>query len=73
LQDLAGGVFSLIQLIIDAVFIDHHPWGIISNPVKLGLAFQSMAFDTIFILQKFWWFPDDRQKKLPKHDGREEL
>jgi hypothetical protein len=32
-----------------------------------------MAFDTIFILQKFWWFPDDRQKKLPKHDGREEL
>ena len=55
LLDLAGGVLSLAQL-----FVDAHQAGDLSsallNPVKLGLALLSIAYDALFLLQHFVWF-----------------
>lgn len=56
-QDLTGGVFSLLQLVISAALIDHQPAGIIANPGKLGLAILTIVFDLIFVVQKYWLYP----------------
>lgn len=55
-QDLAGGVLSLLQLVVSSVYIEHDPSGIIANPVKLGLAFQSIIFDLVFLFQKLYLY-----------------
>jgi cystinosin len=50
--DLTGGVLSVAQLVLDASF--GGDWsGITGNPLKLGLANISMAFDVVFITQHF--------------------
>jgi len=54
--DFTGGLFSFLQLVISSVFIERDPGGIIANPAKLGLSFLSVLFDTIFILQKFYFY-----------------
>lgn len=52
LFDLTGGVLSVAQLVLDASF--GGDWsGITGNPLKLGLANISMAFDIIFIVQHY--------------------
>ncbi|ETI20453.1 hypothetical protein G647_08489 [Cladophialophora carrionii CBS 160.54] len=52
LFDLTGGVLSVAQLVLDASF--GGDWsGITGNPLKLGLANISMAFDVVFITQHF--------------------
>ncbi|WPG99462.1 Hypothetical protein R9X50_00227600 [Acrodontium crateriforme] len=52
LLDFSGGVFSLLQLIIDSSI--QKDWsGITGNPVKFGLANISMIFDIIFMLQHY--------------------
>lgn len=69
MQDLAGGVFSLFQLVISSVFIEHDPTGIIANPVKLGLSFQSIVFDLIFLLQKLYLYRDASDPAIDEDDG----
>lgn len=51
-------MLSLFQLVISSIFIEHDPSGIIANPVKLGLAFQSIVFDLIFLVQKLYLYKD---------------
>ncbi|WVQ99276.1 hypothetical protein IAU59_006408 [Kwoniella sp. CBS 9459] len=62
--DLVGSVLSFAQLVVSSTFIDHHPSGIIANPVKLGLSIFGLFFDLVFIVQKYWSFP--------VHKGEEE-
>jgi cystinosin len=60
LFDLTGGMLSVAQLVLDASF--GGDWsGITGNPLKLGLANISMAFDVVFITQHYilYWSPDD--------------
>ncbi|KAI9798339.1 MAG: hypothetical protein M1835_000002 [Candelina submexicana] len=55
LLDLSGGVFSIMQLLIDSSL--QGDWsGITGNPVKLGLGNVSIFFDMIFIVQHFWLY-----------------
>ena len=52
LLDLAGGLLSFGQQFVDA--INQGDWSIIyGNPVKLGLALISIAFDLIFMSQHY--------------------
>lgn len=52
LLDFAGGVLSVLQLLIDASL--QNDWsGVIGNPVKLGLGNVSVFFDLIFITQHY--------------------
>ncbi|ORY32521.1 hypothetical protein BCR39DRAFT_492505 [Naematelia encephala] len=67
--DLAGGILSLTELIVSSIFIEHDPSGIVANPGKLGLAAVSMCYDTVFILQKYWFFPETGEIKLDSEDN----
>jgi cystinosin len=52
LLDFAGGVLSLLQLVIDCSL--QSDWsGLLGNPVKFGLANISMFFDIIFMTQHY--------------------
>ena len=52
LLDFSGGILSLLQLVIDSSL--QPDWsGLTGNPIKLGLANISLAFDVVFILQHF--------------------
>ncbi|KAJ1654781.1 hypothetical protein IWQ61_005346 [Dispira simplex] len=52
LLDFNGGVLSMAQLLLDAGRLDN--WdGVLGNPVKLGLALVSMAFDVVFMVQHY--------------------
>lgn len=52
LLDFTGGIFSLLQLMIDSLLqVD---WsGLTGNPVKLGLANISLLFDIVFMTQHY--------------------
>lgn len=51
-MDFAGGVLSLVQLVIDSAL--QADWsGLLGNPVKLGLANTSMLFDMVFMTQHY--------------------
>ena len=57
LLDLAGGVLSLIQLIIDSSF--KSDWsGVTGNPVKFLLSNVTIFFDIIFIVQHYILYKD---------------
>jgi cystinosin len=52
LLDFAGGILSLLQLILDSAL--QADWsGIYGNPVKLGLSNTSLFFDVIFMTQHY--------------------
>lgn len=55
--DFTGGMFSLLQLVIQAVFIDGQPAGIWANPAKLGLSLLTLGFDLIFMFQRYVLYP----------------
>ena len=67
-QDLAGGVLSLFQLVVSSIFIEHDASGIFANPVKLGLAFQSIVFDVVFLIQKLYLYRDAPDPALEEED-----
>ena len=51
-MDAAGGVLSLLQLVIDSAL--QADWsGLVGNPVKFGLANISLLFDIVFIVQHY--------------------
>ncbi|WVQ82200.1 hypothetical protein IAT38_004328 [Cryptococcus sp. DSM 104549] len=54
--DLIGSILSFTQLAVSSIFVDGDPSGIWANPAKLGLAGLSLAFDLIFIAQKYWLY-----------------
>jgi cystinosin len=52
LLDFSGGIFSILQLLIDSSF--QSDWsGITGNPVKFGLGNVSIIFDIIFMTQHY--------------------
>lgn len=52
LLDFAGGILSILQLVIDASL--QADWsGISGNPVKFGLGNISILFDVIFVTQHY--------------------
>jgi cystinosin len=52
LLDFAGGILSLLQLLLDSALQDD--WsGFLGNPVKLGLSNISFFFDVIFMTQHY--------------------
>ena len=56
LLDFAGGIFSILQLLIDSSL--QADWsGVTGNPVKFGLGNVSILFDIIFMLQHYVWYP----------------
>lgn len=62
--DVLGGVFSLVQLVIDSSL--QGDWsGITGNPAKFGLANLSMVADVIFVVQRYilYWPGAKCQKK----------
>lgn len=68
LFDLAGGIGSMIQLVIDASFQDD--WsGITGNPLKFGLSVVSSGFDLLFIVQHYILY---REKESQQKLGEEE-
>ena len=52
LLDFAGGIMSILQLVIDASL--QADWsGVSGNPVKFGLGNISILFDVIFMTQHY--------------------
>lgn len=80
LFDLAGGVLSIMQLVIDSSFQDD--WsGITGNPVKFGLGNITIIFDLILVVQHYYFYPSRAHDKadnvvdhttplLPDHERR---
>lgn len=70
LLDLAGGVLSLVQLVIDSSF--QNDWsGITGNPVKLLLGNITIISDLIFIVQHYILYRGASEGTKP--DGDEEV
>ncbi|KAK2765397.1 hypothetical protein FQN54_008243 [Arachnomyces sp. PD_36] len=66
LLDLAGGILSIMQLVIDSSF--QGDWsGITGNPVKFGLGNITIIFDLILIVQHYILY------RIPTHDKMEEV
>jgi cystinosin len=66
LFDLAGGILSILQLVIDSSF--QNDWsGITGNPVKFGLGNITILFDLILIVQHYCLYPN------PQHDKAEDI
>jgi len=58
--DFTGGVFSILQQIIDA--INERSWlQITGDPTKLGLSLFSMFFDSCYLVQHYILYPDVRE------------
>jgi cystinosin len=53
---MTGGILSMAQQLLDA-YIAKDATVITGNPIKIGLGFASIAFDIIFILQHYVWYP----------------
>lgn len=54
--DAIGGVFSLIQLLLDSK--DSDSWsGVTGNPAKFFLAVLSLLYDAILLLQHYYLYP----------------
>jgi len=57
--DFVGGMLSLAQAVLDAGCSGD--WSAIAgNPVKFGLGFSSMVFDTVFLIQHYVLYPNRR-------------
>lgn len=66
LLDLAGGVLSLLQLVMDSSL--QSDWsGITGNPVKLFLGNISIIFDLIFITQHYILYRGAESKLVDPH------
>ena len=61
LLDFMGGLLSLLQLLLDAGCSGQ--WSqLVGDPVKFGLGFSSMFFDTLFMVQHFVLYPERRRR-----------
>lgn len=61
LLDFAGGILSVVQLLIDS-YLQGDWSGITGNPVKLALGNFSVFFDIIFIVQHYCLYRGNRGK-----------
>ena len=64
LLDFSGGILSVAQSVLDAV--DAQDWtGITGNPIKTFLGVVSIAFDVVFMLQHYVWYPNRVDEESP--------
>lgn len=52
LLDLIGSLTSLAELVLSS-WLAHDPAGVTGNPVKLGLSVLTIAFDAVFVVQRY--------------------
>lgn len=55
--DFSGGVLSISQILLDS-FITGHWGGILGYLTKLVLGIITIIFDTLFLLQHYYWYPE---------------
>ncbi|CAI7622442.1 unnamed protein product [Penicillium bialowiezense] len=68
--DLAGGVLSMVQLVLDSSL--QSDWsGITGNPVKLLLGNVTIFFDAIFCIQHYLLYRDNPDPKLAPGPGEQ--
>lgn len=68
LLDLAGGILSLLQLVLDSSL--QNDWsGITGNPVKLLLGNVTIIFDLVFVVQHYILYRDSSDAKKRTDDG----
>lgn len=67
LLDFFGGLFSIGQLVLDAILSGHFS-GITGYVTKLVLGVISVLFDTIFMLQHYVWYPEPSGPHLVAHE-----
>eukprot|EP01059_Diplonema_ambulator_P025106 TRINITY_DN42090_c0_g1_i1.p1 TRINITY_DN42090_c0_g1~~TRINITY_DN42090_c0_g1_i1.p1 ORF type:complete len:372 (+),score=85.07 TRINITY_DN42090_c0_g1_i1:69-1118(+) len=71
LLDFTGGTLSLAQLFIDC--IRKSDWSKISgDPVKFGLGFCSMMYDTIFMIQHYILYAEGNAQDLAEDEAAKE-
>jgi cystinosin len=58
LLDLSGGIFSILQLLLDCRFIAKDWSGLTGNLPKFILGNVSICFDVVFILQHYLLYPE---------------
>lgn len=67
LLDFAGGIFSILQMILDAY--NYGDWtSFVGDFTKLGLGMFSVAFDILFMFQHYVCFRKTRQSLLETDD-----
>ncbi|CAI5708545.1 unnamed protein product [Hyaloperonospora brassicae] len=69
LLDVAGGLFSMGQLVLDVVATED--WtAITGNPVKFALGFVSILIDTVFLLQHYVLYPENQYRLQPGEEAK---
>lgn len=53
MMDLSGGILLLIQMYLEKIYMGFH-----MNTVKLLLAIISIAYNIVFIVQRFLLYPE---------------
>ncbi|XP_058467249.1 cystinosin homolog isoform X2 [Malaya genurostris] len=67
LLDLAGGLLSIVQMVINAWNFDD--WSsIFGSPVKFALGFVSIFFDLVFIIQHFYLYRKPIEMPMSKSE-----
>lgn len=70
LLDLAGGILSLAQILMDASA--RNDWSVVTgNPAKLGISGISIAFDVLFIAQHYLLYRRDLSVPVPVSEALE--
>jgi len=55
--DFSGGILSISQILLDS-FITGHWGGILGYLTKLVLGIITIIFDTLFLTQHYYWYPE---------------
>jgi len=62
--DTTGGSLSLAQLFLDSALAGDLWGGTFGNPLKLGLGFVTLGFDSIFLAQHYVWYREKTPRTL---------
>ncbi|KAL8694876.1 MAG: hypothetical protein Q9218_000540 [Villophora microphyllina] len=62
LCDVLGGVLSVAQVCLDSLLAGGNWEGVTGNPAKFALGNITIVFDTVFLMQHYWWY---RHSRLP--------
>ena len=53
LMDLTGGIFSVMEIVLEAIFIAHFKF----NPTKFILGLLTIVYDLLFVYQHYVLYP----------------
>ncbi|KAI4471244.1 cystinosin [Holotrichia oblita] len=66
LLDIVGGLFSVLQMFMNAYNYDEDLAWILKNPAKLWLGISSLLFDLLFVVQHYWLY--NKKSKTKRQD-----